>query len=92
MDSSLNHFRASQGRRNQRQEKKGRKYNAKVAAAMRAEYKSQLKQSDFSEEAKLALRKRLIEQQKKRRTKNLVTLIILALIVTGIFTFVLRYL
>ena len=92
MDSSLNHFRASQRRRNQRQEKKGRKYNAKNAAAIRAAYKSQLKQSDFSEEDRLALRNRLIAEQKKKRVRNLIILSITAICTTIGFIWVFAFL
>ena len=92
MDSSLNHFKASQGRRNQRQEKKGRKYNAKAAAAIRTEYKSHLKKSNFSEEERLALRKRIIDEQTKRSTTNRIILISAALGVAGVFIWILAYL
>ena len=92
MDTGLNSFRGTQGRRNQRQEKKGRKYNAKAAAAIRTEYKSKLKQSNFSEEERLALRKRIIDEQKKKRTKNLIILLISALCISAGFVWVLGYL
>lgn len=92
MDTGLNHIRASTGRRNQRQEKKGRKYNAKNAAAIRAAYKSQLKQSDFSDEAKLALRNRLIAEQKKKRITNLIILSIIAICTAIGFVWVLAFL
>lgn len=90
MDSSLNSFRGSQGRRNQRKEKKDRKYTSKAANQLRAEYKSQLKQSTFTEEDKLALRQRLIEQQRKKRKSNLITLGAIAIAVTLIFIWLLN--
>ncbi|WP_417589877.1 hypothetical protein [Owenweeksia hongkongensis] len=92
MDSSLNHFRASQGRRNQRKEKQNRKYNPKDSAAIRAAYKSQLKQTDFSEEARLELRKRLINEQKQKRRRNLIILSFTAICIAIAFIWVLLYL
>ena len=89
MDSSLNHFKASQGRRNLRREKKNRKYTSSAANKLKVEYKSQLKQSNFTKENKLALRKRLLEQQRKKRISNLITLAILALVIGLVFIWLL---
>lgn len=90
MDSSLNHFKGSQNRRGQRKDKKNRKYTSAAANEIKAEYKSQLSKSSFSEEDKLALRNKLLEQRLKKRKSNLILLVILAFLVTMAFVLILN--
>lgn len=92
MDSSLNHFRASQGRRSQRKEKKNRKYNQSSSSKIKAEYKTQLENANFTEEARIKLRERLILEEKRRKARNIGILVFIAICVSILFVWLLRYL
>ncbi|MEX2379362.1 MAG: hypothetical protein WD530_01360 [Vicingaceae bacterium] len=86
MDSSLEHFKGTNNRRKERLATKNRKYSQKNASTIKIKYKHKLSHSpQLSKTERLALRKRIIDEEKQKLTKRLVVVSIIILVLTFAF-------